>query len=72
MHKFSHENLHKQGIAVGSSDIRSDTITFRWRDETFTFAALLLFSPPVAFYNGYFYEAKVKKLRALKRKMRHG
>lgn len=63
--------IYKRGIAVGHSNVRSDTLTFRWQDETFTFPCADVPSS-VYYYNGYFYEAKVKQLRALARRLGHG
>lgn len=55
--------IYAKGIAVGHSDIERDGIVFRFRDELFSFR----FTPACAKYNGYFYEAPVRKLRKLKK-----
>ena len=60
----AHGALYKKGIAIGSSDIRTDTMSFVFRKEQFTFPTLKCFH--LSFFNGYFYEAKVKALRKLK------
>ena len=57
------EGVYRRGVAVGESNIRTDTMTFRWRDEVFEFSTSDALK--VAVYNGYFYEAKVKQLRKL-------
>lgn len=61
-----HETLHSKGIAVGWSDIRKDSLVFEFRKERFEFPTLEVFS--VAKFNGYFYTAPVKKLRAMQKK----
>ncbi len=58
-----HAALYDIGRAFGTVDIKSDTMTFRYRDELFTFPTLRVFG--VARYNGYFYEADVDDLRRL-------
>ena len=58
------ETLYKKGLAVGSSDIRNDTITFNFRKEKFVFPTIQLSG--MCDFNGYFYTAKVKDLRILK------
>ncbi len=66
------ESAYKRGLAVGLPQIASDTIFFRFHDETFEFPAFdLLGAPNIAHYNGIYYEAKVTKLRELKAKS-HG
>lgn len=57
------ESVYDRGAAVGRSDVISDTMTFRYRDETFTFPSIQARS--VAQYNGYFYEAPIDALRRL-------
>ena len=60
--------LYKKGIAVGETDIHSDTISFRFKDELFSFNTSDL-DPSVYGHNGYFYEAKVKELRKEHKKL---
>lgn len=60
------EGIYKAGLARGQTNIRTDTMTFRWRDEVYELPigeAVLL-----AQYNGYWYQAKVKALRKFARK----
>lgn len=61
-----HATLHSQGIAVGWSDIKTDSLVFEFRKERFQFPTIEAF--PIATWNGYFYTAKVKALRALQEK----
>ena len=61
------EELYAKGIAVGESNIKADTLVFRYRDEVFEFPTGVLI-PGVAGWNGYFYEAEVERLRELKEK----
>ena len=65
------EPLHKKGIAVGSSNIRTDSIDFTFRKEKFSFNCEKVL-PDIAKYNGYFYVAKVSDLRKLKREAKRG
>lgn len=51
--------LYERGIAVGLSDIKRDTMTFRCGSEKFTLTWRSFMR-----WNGYFWEAPVKKLRA--------
>ena len=60
------ETLYRKGIAVGEADIKTDELHFRFRKELFSFSTMQAME--VARHNGYFYEAPVKKLRAMKRK----
>ena len=55
--------VYARGIAVGHSDVKTDTITFRFRNETFTFP--IAAAHEVARYNGYFYEASIDDIRKL-------
>lgn len=61
-----HATLHSQGLAVGWSDIKKDSLVFEFRKERFEFPTVEAF--PVALFNGYFYTAPVKKLRAMQKK----
>ena len=61
--QHAYESLYKRGIAVGHSDIRRDSIDFRWRNEFFSFPTFQALT--AAHYTGQFYEAKVKTLRKL-------
>ncbi len=58
-----HAALYDTGRAYGTADIKSDTMTFRYREELFTFPTLRVFG--VAYWNGYFYEADIEDLRRL-------
>jgi hypothetical protein len=67
-----YDSLYERGIAVGSADIRNDTVLFRYRDEIFEFPTSKIyhmrFGPDEGF-NGYFYSIPVEKLRALKQEL---
>ena len=58
-----HESVHERGIATGASDVRTDTMTFRFKGETFTFPTRVVW--PFARWNGYWYEAAIDDLRKL-------
>lgn len=65
---MSHEQfaaLYDRGMAVGESDIRTDSMKFNFRGEEFIFPTAKV--APYAFYNGYFYECPIDKLRELER-----
>ena len=64
-------DVYDKGLAVGVPQIRKDTIYFRYRDETFEFPTIQVL-PNVAHFNGCYYEAKVSKLRKLKKESSHG
>ena len=64
-----YEGVYKRGIAVGQSNILTDTMTFRFKDELFEFPIIEVIH--IAHHNGYYYEAKVKRLRALRAKGRN-
>ncbi len=58
----------KKGLAVGRPDIVTDSIDFSYKDEKFRFPALAVMD--ICMQNGSFYTVKVKKLRALKAKLK--
>lgn len=62
---------YRRGLAYGVPQIKTDTIFFRYKEETFEFPAIdVLGAKGIAKHNGCYYEANVKKLRTLKAK--HG
>jgi hypothetical protein len=52
------------------TDTYCETIVFSFEDEKFRFPAVRVFR--IAKWNGYFYEAPIKKLRALERESASG
>ena len=62
------EEIYKHGIAVGQTNIRTDSMILRWRDEVYEFP--LTEALRVARYNGYWYEGKIKDIRKLARKLK--
>lgn len=66
------EGVYERGLAIGMHDIKTDTIHFRFKKEFFEFNPREVIG--LTNYNGYFYEARIVDLRALKRKMKahHG
>ena len=64
---------YANGIALGSPQIHSDSIFFRYNDETWEFSTFAILSGDkhLAHFNGIHYEAKVKDLRRLANK-KHG
>ena len=63
-----YESQYARGLAVGQSYITDGTITFRHRKNTFTFNAEDVIAQTE--YNGSFYVAPVKALKALQRKLK--
>ena len=59
------DGVLKKGIAVGMADIVNDEMTFRYKDEFFTFSCVDAID--IARYNGYWYEARIEKVRKLAR-----
>jgi hypothetical protein len=64
------KEVYDRGLAIGHSNIRYDTITYRFRDETFTFPSHVAL--PVSLYNGYWYEAKIDDIRKLEAELSSG
>ena len=60
------ESVYKQGLAIGGSYIRDDTVVLRYRDEVFEFPSAEVSDLLSA--NGTYYTAPVKKLRVLQKK----
>ena len=58
-----YEALFKRNVAVGESQISSDTIFFRFKHEEFVIPTCS--SVGIATFNGECYTAKVDKLRKL-------
>ena len=57
------EGVYKRGKAMGEADVRNDEMTFRFRNEVFTFPTMHCIH--IARFNGYWYEAKISELRKL-------
>ena len=55
----------ERGVAVGVQQIRTDSVYFRFKGETWEFPSYEVV-PHIAKYNGSYYEAPVKNLRKLK------
>ena len=61
------KEAYDKGLAVGVGQVKTDTLFFRYKDETYEFPAIdLLGIKGIAKYNGIYYEAKVKDLRRMK------
>ena len=58
--------LYERGMAVGQSDIKSDTITFTYRDEEFMFPTFNVYQF-VEWTGLGFYVCPVDKLREVER-----
>ena len=56
--------MYDRGRAYGVSHIKTDTMTFRFRDELFEFPTMKVHH--LARYNGYFWEAEIGDIRKLK------
>ncbi len=60
---------YAKGVAQGVPQIKSETIFFRYGDETWEFPTYdVLGYKGIAKFNGIHYEAKVKDLKKLARK----
>ena len=59
-----HASVYASGRAVGQPNIRDETMTFRFEDETWTVPMLKLPSPAMMF-NGYFYTIPIETLRKI-------
>ena len=69
---MDYAELTRRGVAVGESDIREDSITFRFGKKgehsvTFPTAAV---AHGLAQFNGYFYEASIEEVKKLAAKLR--
>ena len=64
---------YKRGIAIGMGQIKSDAISFRYNDETWEFPTYdVLGYRGIAHFNGMHYEAKVRDLRSLAKRLANG
>lgn len=66
----SFASVYEKGHAVGHSNVRDDTMTFRYREEVFDLPTRLLHG--ISKWNGLFYEAKVDDLRRVEREQDDG
>jgi hypothetical protein len=68
-----YDSLYERGIAVGSADIRNDTVLFRYRDETFEFPTSkvyhMRFGPDEGLERLLLHRFPVEKLRELKQEL---
>ena len=63
-----HASVYAAGLAVGQQNIRDDTMTFRYEDETYTIPTIKI--PNVSsLWNGYFYHIPIHTLRELAREV---
>jgi len=63
---YTHESLYESGFAIGFEDIKADSMIFEFWDEEFKFPTMVVF--PITTFNGFWYTAPIKKLRALAEK----
>ena len=63
--------LYERGMAVGQSNIKNETMDFRFRDETFTFPLLVVY-PVIENSHLGFYTVPIDKLRELEREAAGG
>jgi hypothetical protein len=61
----------EKGLAVGIQQIRTDSVFFRFKDETWEFPTGVVL-PKYAHYNGSYYEAKASRLRKLAKEQANG
>jgi len=64
------ESVYERGLAVGHSNVRTDTMTFRFRDEVFELPTNKLHG--IMQWNNLFYEARVDDLRRVEREQASG
>ncbi len=57
-----HASIYASGRAVGQPNIRDDTMTFKFEDETYTIPTAKL---PHNTYNGYFHSLPIEEVRKL-------
>ena len=62
---------YSKGKAVGIQQILTDSVFFRFKDETFEFPTNQVI-PEIATFNGSYYEADVKQLRKMKKERING
>ena len=53
--------VYERGAAVGHSDVKNDTMVFRFKGEVFELPSAKALE--VAEWTGYFYEAPIERLR---------
>ena len=59
-----HASIYAKGYAVGQPNIRDDTMTFRFEDETYGIPLNKI--PNISLlYDGYFYQMPIEKVREL-------
>ena len=63
-----YEEVYKRGIAVGQTNIRTDSMTLRWKRKVYEFP--LSDAMRIARYNGYWYEAAIKRVRELAKELK--
>ena len=67
---MDYDELVRRGIAVGQSDIATDSINFVFGEERYSIPTYYALGKDcLAMHNGYFYEAKIDRLRALSVKL---
>jgi hypothetical protein len=64
------KEVYDRGVAIGHSNITTDAILFRFKDEWFDIPSSKALS--VAQWNGYFYEAPIDALRKLEAELSSG
>ena len=62
-----YQTVYESGRAVGDTDIKNDTMVFRYFDEVIEVPLGELPHLP-SLYNGYFYEIPIGKLRKIAKK----
>ena len=67
------DSLYKRGLAGGLPEIGTDSVFFRFKDETFEFPSYLILNAEhkgkrIVKFDGSCYIAKVERLRELKQK----
>ena len=62
--------LYERGVAYGASNIKTDTMIFKFKGQKFEFPTVKVHA--LTYFNGYFYEAKIDDLRRLEREAAGG
>ena len=64
------QTVYERGAAVCQSDVKTDTVICRFKDEVFTFPADKAWR--ITHWNGYFMEADIDEVRKLEAEQARG
>lgn len=58
-----YREIYRQGRAIGQAEIKTDTVTLRFKDEVFSLPIIEAWE--IVRWNGYFWEADIDDVRRL-------